>query len=223
MNSNYDEVMKKVAHQWRQPLSEINSIVMVIASQLEDKNIYDEVIDKKLSEIEVLTSYMSKTIDDFNNLDKKNYDESFYVSSVINELVSIVSSNLKRNNIELIINLEDSFNYIGNSNILLQTMLVIVNNAKDALIERNVFGSKIILSVTKKEQFHVIGIVDNAGGMTKKMMEKIFDLNYSTKHKSQSSGIGLNMSKDMIKKEYDGELCVRNHGQGTCFEIKLKA
>jgi len=223
LNSNYDEVMKKVAHQWRQPLSEINSIVMVISSILEEKNIYDEHIDKKLSEIEVLTNYMSKTINDFNDMHNKDRDKSFYISSVINELVSVVSSSLSVNHIEFVTNIEGSFEYVGNPSILLQAMLIIVNNAKDALIDRNIFNPKISLSVFKTEQFYVIEICDNAGGMTKKMMEKIFDLDYSTKHKSQSSGMGLNMSKNMIEKDYNGELCVRNFAKGTCFEIKLKA
>jgi C4-dicarboxylate-specific signal transduction histidine kinase len=168
LNSNYDEVMKKVAHQWRQPLSEINSIVMVIASVLEEKNINDDIIDKKLSEIEVLTNYMSKTIDDFSETHKKNVDTTFHISSVINELLSIVSGNLRINNIEFIINIEESFKYAGNASILLQAILIIVNNAKDALIDRNVFNPKIILSVLKRDEFYIIEISDNGGGMTKK-------------------------------------------------------
>jgi signal transduction histidine kinase len=223
LNLDYDEVMKKVAHQWRQPLSEINSIVMLVSSALEDKGIYDEFIDKKLSEIEVLTNYMSKTIDDFSNTDKKRKKEFFHMSSVVNELLSIVNSNLKSNNIELVINISDSFKYAGNASILLQAILIIVNNAKDALIDRNVFNPKIILSVLKRDEFYIIEISDNGGGMTKKMMEKIFELDYSTKHKSQSSGMGLTMSKEMIEKDFNGELCVRNFEDGTCFEIRLKA
>jgi C4-dicarboxylate-specific signal transduction histidine kinase len=35
--------------------------------------------------------------------------------------------------------------------------------------------------------------------------------------------MGLTMSKEMIEKDFNGELCVRNFKEGTCFEIRLKA
>ena len=62
------EMMENIAHQWRQPLSQINSNVSIIDKILYDKGIVDSRLEEKLQEIENITKQMSNTIDDFKKL-----------------------------------------------------------------------------------------------------------------------------------------------------------
>jgi signal transduction histidine kinase len=91
------EMMDNIAHQWRQPLSQINSIVGVIDNRLFEKKIDDAVINEKLLEIEKLTKYMSDTIDDFKGyFDEDDQKEKFFINNVIEDIVNLTASSLQK-------------------------------------------------------------------------------------------------------------------------------
>ena len=70
-----------------------------------------------------------------------------------------------------------------------------------------------------------ITIKDNAGGVPKEYIEKVFDPYFTTKHKSQGTGLGLYMSTQIIKNHFNGNLRVLNmkddDGFGACFVIEI--
>jgi len=53
------EMIENIAHQWRQPLAQINSYVLLIDVALSNHKIKDNNLEDKLLEIESLTAYMS--------------------------------------------------------------------------------------------------------------------------------------------------------------------
>lgn len=222
MNEKEKESMQNIAHQWRQPLSQINSVVSVIDRILYKKNIHDKEIEEKLQEIEKLTQYMSHTIDDFSSeIASTKKKKTISLAMIIMEALSNIQMSLKED--EIILNLEidqDSF-YECYSKELMQIIIVLVNNARDALLERNTFKAKIDVSLYQNRSEYKIQIADNAGGITKNSMEKIFLPNYSTKHSSDGSGIGLFMAKKIIEEHHNGSLTVQNKDEGTLFCISL--
>jgi len=212
-------IFNEVAHQWRQPLAQINSNVIEIDNILYDLNIKDSRLEERLVEIEQLTKHMSKTIDDFK---EKNSEKSIYdIEKTLEELKSIVTPNLRKNSIHLTINIENNFSYYSNSRDILQVLLLLVNNAIDALLERNVFEKKIDINVKTDTKSSYIEVIDNAGGISQKSMERIFNDDYSTKHNSVGSGLGLSMARKIIIEKYSGDLSVKNFEKGSCFEIVL--
>ena len=66
------EMIENIAHQWRQPLSQINSAVLIVDTRMHINLMEDTKIEEKLQEIESLTDYMSKTIDAFQNFFNSN-------------------------------------------------------------------------------------------------------------------------------------------------------
>ncbi len=215
------EMIANIAHQWRQPLGAINAIAIGLKSKLllekfdlsqkEDQTACIQHFDEKLTNIENYTQHLTQTIDDFRNFFKPNREKThFYISELIQTALNLVSANFKNSDIEIITHIEDA-RVETFENELLQVVINILNNAKDALCKTTCPPNSLIIVSTKVENgFLSIMIRDSAGGIEKDIMHKIFEPYFTTKHKSHGTGIGLYMSKEIIEKHLQGKLTVEN-------------
>ena len=119
---------------------------------------------------------------------------------------------------------------IINENIFTQAILNILNNARDALKDKKEIDNKyVFVDFKKKEDAYLLTIKDNAQGIPDNIIDKIFEPYFTTKHKSQGTGIGLYMTNQIITKHFLGQINVRNVSYtydnqiftGACFEIKI--
>ncbi|RLA71830.1 MAG: sensor histidine kinase [Epsilonproteobacteria bacterium] len=217
-----NEMIENIAHQWRQPLAQINSSVLVIDVIMDKSNFKNEKINSKLLEIESLTKYMSHTIDDFRLFfDKRKKKREFKLNETIDRSLSIIQTSLLANNITLKFSLDQDIVVNGYSNELQQVLLVLINNAKDALIIRKINMPTITITTLIIDKKVLISVCDNAKGIDKDIIDKIFDPYFTTKHKSQGTGLGLYISKMIIEHGGLGELSVTNSKKGACFKILL--
>ena len=214
------EMIENIAHQWRQPLSQINSAVLIVDDLLFDKDIKSIDIEEKLLEIESQTEYMSKTIDDFKNFFEPNKEKQYFMMhELLQRSIYILKGNLKYNNISVETNLNNTLKCFGHPSELQQVIVAILNNAKDALLQNNVKNAKITIDSKRSNDTISITICDNAGGIDEDIKSKIFDPYFTTKHKSQGTGLGLYISKLIVEESLNGELNVINKDDGACFEI----
>ena len=104
----------------------------------------------------------------------------------------------------------------------------ILNNARDELIKKDKDYKKLIfIDVLKKQKNLLIQIKDNAGGIPKNIITRIFEPYFTTKNQSQGTGIGLYMSREIISKSMNGEINTKNvtfeyegkSYEGALFEI----
>ncbi len=219
------EMIQNIAHQWRQPLSEINSNVMLIELALHRNSQPDrEVIEKHMNAIEALTKYMSNTIDDFKDFfSKDKRRETFYLYRAIEDSTQIILGTLKHHEIELNLHVDKEISLYSYKSELQQVLLIILNNAKDILVLRDIKSPKIILKAFLKDEKIVINICDNAGGIAKDILYKIFEPYFTTKHKKQGTGLGLYISKMITEDSLGGSLHLTTTSSGACFSIELRA
>ena len=92
--------------------------------------------------------------------------------------------------------------YWGSNNIL--------NNAKDALIDSNKENRYIHIKSYKTNKEIIIEIIDNAGGIKEEIINKIFEPYFTTKHKSQGTGLGLYMTHKIITSSMNGDIKITN-------------
>ena len=224
------EMLGNIAHQWRQPLSAINSTASGMELQMELGIASNDDIKKSFANIKGYVEFLTQTIEDFRNFFKEDKDLiDFNITDVLQKTLSIIDATYKDNNIEIILDIKDKLISKGKPNELSQVFLNILNNAKDAMVDHNIQKRFVhVYSKTTKE-YNIIYIQDNAGGIPEDIIEKIFDPYFTTKHQSQGTGIGLYMSKNIIEKHMKGEISVENLTQefdgitytGACFKVVL--
>jgi PAS domain S-box-containing protein len=218
------EMIANIAHQWRQPLSAISSLASSTQLQQTLGLLNSEDIEANMREIINKTEYLSKTIDTFRNFLKETKERKRVIlQERIHIALDIVGISLRDNNIKLIHNI-DTIKPISIELVvgeLSQVIINIINNAKDILLERKVKDAVVELNLLIKEDKIIISIEDNGGGVPENIISKIFDPYFTTKHKSQGTGLGLHMSYRIVKESLNGLLYVKNTNNGAKFIIEI--
>ena len=93
---------------------------------------------------------------------------------------------------------------------LSQVIINILNNAKDILGEKNIKEPWIKIDLEQIDNFAMITIEDNGGGIPYDILPKIFEPYFTTKHQSQGTGLGLNMCYKIIHESLDGKIYAKN-------------
>ena len=213
------QMLSNIAHQWRQPLTELNLIIYnmkksaLLNQHIEVESSYDE--SKKI------IHNMSNTIDDFSNFFKPGKEKTlFSLEQSINEAILISKRTIKEEHIFLKTNIQD-INILGIPNELTQVIINLIQNAKDAFVLNKISQKELQIITIKEENDVKIELKDNAGGINIKLLDKIFEPYFTTKHSTSGTGLGLFMSKMICEKSFDGSLYVDNNKSGATFTIKI--
>ena len=224
------EMIGNIAHQWRQPLS----VISVSASGIklyQEEGLYSKEDSKDFIEaILNSTKYLSDTIDDFRNFYKEDLEKiNFEVKKSIDKTINLLKTEFIKEDISVIYLGEPNIFIHGIENQFLQVTMNILNNAKDALIEKEIKNRHIFINVYEENAKTYIEIQDNAGGVNDDIIEHVFEPYFTTKHKSLGTGIGLYMSEEIVTKQLNGKLSVYNKSInyknvnyfGACFRIEI--
>jgi len=217
-----NQLLDNIAHQWKQPLSQINTSIMIVDIELKKAKIDSPVAQERLNEMENLSHYLAQTIDDFKSIyDNCQIKTKFNLAQTIQHtFATLLEPIYTRQKIEMQQDLDKSIHLESYENHLQQILLIILNNAKDALIQAKISTPKVLISIYREESNSIIiKICNNAQGINPIYKNKLFEPNFSTKVDGQ--GIGLYMARKIVVELMDGELGFENRDNGVCFFIKL--
>ena len=206
------EMLANIAHQWRQPLTELNLTIFTLKKSA---------LNGDKDESKNIIKNMSNTIDDFSNFfkpDKKK--QPFKLADSINESLHILEKLISTEMINVKTELED-IEVLGITNELSQVIVNLIKNSSDAFIHNSILIKEMRISAKKEGGFGVVKVEDNAGGIVEKSTYKIFEPYFTTKHKSQGTGLGLFMSKMICEQGLNGSLDVKSKKGTTTFIIKI--
>lgn len=112
----------------------------------------------------------------------------------------------------------------GDYNSFTQIILAIIQNSIYFFKARNIKNPKILIEVKRINNQIEIFISDNAGGTKEENLPKIFDYGFSYRDdKQNSTGIGLYITKLIVKEKFKGEIYALNTKNGLEFKILLSS
>lgn len=93
----------------------------------------------------------------------------------------------------------------------------LIDNAIDAM---EGVGT-IIIRAKREDPWLVVEIEDDGLGISPEHMSKIFDPFFTTKPPGKGTGLGLNISRNLIVQKHHGRMAVKSKPGSTCFTIHL--
>ncbi len=205
------EMIGNIAHQWRQPLSIISSVATISKVHNDLELLSNNDFDKNMGLINSNAQYLSQTIDDFKNYIRGDKESSkFNLSENIKSFLNVVQTSISNNNIQVIQDLDDDIFMLNYPNDMIQAFLNIINNSIDVLVNLEKDERYFFISTKKVNDIIYISLKDNAKGVDKSFLKKIFEPYTTTKHKSLGTGLGLNITYNFIVNSMNGNILVQN-------------
>ena len=218
------EMIANIAHQWRQPLNSLSALHTVLMMDYEDNGrLAQEEIAQFKEESSQYIHKMSSTIDDFRNFFSPTKEkEQFVVSDAIKESIKFVKDSYLDSNVELIDRMQDGDTQICSyKNELMQVIMILLNNSRDAVVGNKIEKPQVIVDLVHRDEKIEICVKDNGGGIDDDIMDRIFEPYFTTKFKSDGTGVGLYMSKMIIEDSIGGELVLENYEDGVLATLIL--
>jgi hypothetical protein len=207
-----------IAHEIGNPLGVIRGYIGMLLKEEEIRKEIRDYFRRMEIEIDRIDRIMRELLDysrtspaEFSRVD---------VNQVIMASLSLTSLQKSTQDIKVNLVLDDHLPpVLANGQQLLQVMVNIVLNARDALPK----GGEITISTHQSGGNISIEIRDNGMGIREEDVPKIFDPFYTTKGPGEGTGLGLAISLRIIE-SFRGKIkVVSNPGRGTTFTILLPA
>jgi PAS domain S-box-containing protein len=214
------EMIGNIAHQWRQPLSELGITIYKMKKLFTSRGNEYDFLESYDHSRDVIKK-MSNTIEDFRNFFNPNkVKEHFLILDAISETLNIMKGTLARHEISVKISCKIPIKIEGYLSEFTQVLINLINNSKDAFKQKNIKNRQINIKISKDDKNSaIINFIDNAQGIEEKIIDKIFDPYFTTKHSSVGTGLGLYMSRMIIKNSMNGDIFASNLKDGVTFSI----
>jgi PAS domain S-box-containing protein len=215
------EMVAMIAHQWRQPLSLINTIMATLKIKKELNTLTENSINEAFEKIQNTTTYLSDTIDDFRDYFKPNkLCTDVNLLSLFDNSIFFLKEEMHQCEIEYTVEIQESLTIKTFKNELLQSIINIIKNSIDAFSEQKMKNKRIDVKVDAKESHISILIKDNAGGIEKETLKKVFEPYFSTKSKN-GTGLGLYMCHTIITQHLKGQITMSSVDNETQTLLEL--
>lgn len=209
-----EELLEDISHQIKTPLTSMYMINDILLNE-KDYSKREEFLyknEQQLNRIEWLIQSLLK----ISRLDSGTIKLKFeQVNSnvLIEKAIKPIEELIKNKNIKVNYDIENIFLYVD-LNWMSEAILNILKNACEHTLD------EINIKVSDNPIFTLISITDNGSGISKEDLPHIFERFYKTNTKSDSIGIGLNMSFKIVTLQ-NGIIEVQTSGDKTTFIIKL--
>ena len=207
--NNDDTIIFQIAHEVKNPIAVCKGYLDMLDTTKKDKvNKYIPIIKSEMNRALTI-------MDDFLNLKRLTVQKDIMdLYMLIEDVDATMQSILSSKNVLLEIpTIDDELLIDGDYERLKQVFINLIKNAYEAN------ANKIKIDVRTKRDYIEVDIIDNGDGISTKNLKKIGQLFYTTKIKG--TGIGVNMSKEIIKLHQGTIKYIPNNEKGITVSLVI--
>lgn len=224
-NLSIKRMISNISHDFKTPLTSMIGYMQLIK---EDEQINKDELKEYINIVYDKATFLNKTLQNFFYLSKVQADDEKFkiqqinLSEIIREQVIFYYEDFKKINISPEINMpeEDIMIYADKS-----SLSRIINNLLSNSIKYGNDGGKIGINLYKEAKETIIEVWDNGKGINEEHIPYIFDRLYTVEESRNplisSSGLGLSIVKELVKKN-GGKILVKSIPyEKTSFILKI--
>lgn len=215
-----------LAHELNNPLTSIlleAEFIQEHLSDLKESKLHEDLI-KASESILSGVARMQRVIEHllvYSRKDSQNEREILSMSDIIEDSFLFMGKQLENRGIGVRKEIDPSLSVYGNKTGLESVIHNLLTNSRDAFKGRDMAEKYIKIKAFKSEKnFMTLDYIDNAGGIPKKYLDKIYDPFFTTKGEGEGTGLGLSITKKILV-EHGGAISCESDQGTTRFLIRL--
>lgn len=228
--TTFDSISTDIAHELNQPLNAIkmgSEFLKMLIQQRE--RIPPEQLSQVIHEIDDQVDRASEIVNLLSEFGRKRdlVKELVDINRPIRDVASLFAHQLAIQNIALVLDLDDTISPVfAQRNGLRQIFYNLMTNARDAINEKekssNDSAPKTISIRSFQQDNNVVVTVSDTGkGISEDVKKWIYEPFFTTKATGQGKGLGLFITRGIVK-SYEGSIHVETKiGEGTTFKLTL--
>lgn len=205
-----------VAHEIGNPITGIACLAQTIRDEFDGTE-----LEQLAGQIIEQTDRTSKILQSLVNFAHAGTSYTDYEKQPVNirecmqEALTLISLDKKSKDVEIGIECEDELQILGDAQKLLQVMVNLINNARDASVP----GSHILMQAQRFGDRVKITVTDDGVGIPEAIRDRVFDPFFTTKEAGEGTGLGLSLVFSIVE-DLGGDIDIispinKSRGTGT--------
>jgi signal transduction histidine kinase len=217
------ELLSMIAHQWRQPLTVVMSLIGNIQLKSRLGGLEPDYLIGKLERISQTVHFLSDTIDSFRNFyAPAKYKSREDLSFLARRALELVGPSLQKLGVHVEFDAPDeAVEATVFSGELVQVALELMTNARDALVSGSAVPLQLRLSVGRAGDHVFLKVANNGTPIPPEAMPRLYDAYYTIKDGATGTGLGLYMAKLIVENHHEGTLTAESRDGWTTFTCLL--
>lgn len=226
----WHKLIRILTHEIMNSITPVTSLTETMLMLLEENGkplAHEELTEETLEDLRFSMKTIQKRsegllhfVDDYRRLTriKAIEPEEVKVKRMLEEIATLMRAETQKDGVEISVTAPEYLSIAMDRKLIEQVLINLITNARHAL--ENSKSGNIQISASSDQHSKIISVKDNGTGIDAAKMEQIFIPFYSTKE--EGSGIGLSLSKQIMKK-HKGDLSVKSTlGEGATFYLTFK-
>ena len=216
------EVAAGVAHEINNPLSVAIGRLEIIKRKIGLKDLSFEQINTQLDSVLDANRRVAKIVKSMRNLSRMKEEvelQKVNLVEILEMTAPLFENKLKRGEVQFINQLK-SEKVLVDCGEISQVLLNLINNSFDA-IKTKTTDKWVKLESYVDDHFITIKVSDSGNGISEDISDKLFQPFFTTKEVGEGTGLGLSLSKNIMKRN-GGSLEYDNKSENTTFLMKMK-
>lgn len=218
-NEQLDRFLYSTSHDLRAPLTSILGIINLIRILKLNSELINY-INRIETSVDKLDNVIKDMLSFAKNARRRVESKEIKFEKLVNDIILKFKYHQNFNNINFEININERFPFFGDFERLENVFFHVIRNAI-FFIDKKKESSYIRTNVDMYGDKVIIEIIDNGIGISNKYINNIFDMFYRGSERSNGSGLGLYIVKEIMHR-LKGEVTVESDiGHGTIFHIEI--
>jgi PAS domain S-box-containing protein len=216
------EASASLAHELKSPLAAMDLKAQMLALALRQQKVMDEKLHEKIGDVRKICAQLRLRLQHMQNFSRRESEDvqQCSLAELLENVWLLIGHTFDKYGMSRKLELSDDLPpVVGIPTHLEQVLINILNNARDAMIDRET--RVLTLRGSREDKRIRIDVQDTGVGMSPEVRQRVFEEFFTTKGRDQGTGLGMGIVQRILHENH-GEIAIESEvGVGTTTTVWL--